>query len=555
MKLTPIVLFVYNRPWHTLQTIEALKKNVLAKKSELFIYSDGPKDERDRKKVEEVRHYLRKITGFKKITIIERRMNLGLANSIIAGVSEIVNKYGKIIVLEDDLLTSPYFLKFMNEGLDFYEKEKKIASIHGYIYPVKFKLSETFLIRGADCWGWATWKRGWELFEPDGKKLLYELKKRKLGYKFDLAGSYPYTKMLSDQVNRKNDSWAIRWHASAFLKDKLTLYPGSSLIFHNGNDKSGTNCKKSNELDVELSTRPIKISKIPLKENKIALNAITEYFKSTYPKNRSIVKLKNSIISKLRTIFHPYGWHGNYSSWNEAEKECTGYASDIIFEKVKKALLKVKNVEAIYERDSVLFDHIEYSWPLLAGLMWIAAKGNNKLNIIDFGGSLGSTYYQNRNFLKELDELRWNIVEQRKFVEYGKKYFEDNQLKFYSDIEKCIRENNSNAILFSAVIQYLEKPHDLIKKILNFNFEYIIIDRIGVLNIGEDRLTVQKVSPRIYNASYPCWFFNEEKFLGMFMKKYTLITDFSAEKGSVINLGNATAGWKGYIFKLNKQKL
>ncbi|MFH1827611.1 MAG: methyltransferase, TIGR04325 family [bacterium] len=562
MSLAPITIFVYNRPLHIKQTIEALKKNQFANESELFIFSDGQKDERDQKKVEEVRKYLWKITGFKKITIIERRNNVGLANSIIAGVTEIVNKYGKIIVLEDDLLTSPYFLKFMNEGLNYYEKEKRVASIHGYVYPIKAKLTETFFIQGADCWGWATWKRGWDLFERDGKKLLAELKKKDLTHKFDFGGSYPYTKMLIDQVNGKNNSWAIRWYASAFLKGKLTVYPKRPLIFHNGNDESGTNVGKSHELDVELSQRPIKISKIPLKESKEALKIITAYFKLMYSKKRwhlknyvisKLLTISNIVLKKIITIYNPYGWFGNYSSWEDAEKKCTGYESDIILEKVKNSLLKVKEGEAVYERDSVLFNHIEYSWPLLTGLMWIAAKSKNKLNIIDFGGSLGSTYFQNRIFLKELDELHWNIVEQKKFVDCGKKYFTDKQLKFYYDIETCLRENHSNVILFSSVIQYLNKPYQFLEKILNYNFQYIIFDNTAFTNTEADRITIQKVSPKIYEASYPSWFFNKEKFLILFKEKYELIAEFQSPIISKIHLGNTVGKYQGFIFRLNKE--
>ncbi|KKO18108.1 MAG: putative methyltransferase [Candidatus Brocadia fulgida] len=225
MELAPIALFVYNRPWHLRQTVESLNKNELAEFSELFVFSDGPKSEADKEKVLAVRKYIKTISGFKSVNIVEREQNLGLGNSIITGVTEIINRYGRIIVLEDDMISSPYFLRFMNEALEFYEDEERVASIHGYIYPLKTLLPETFFLRGADCWGWATWKRGWNLFETDGSKLLYELKKNNLLRKFDLNGTYPYTRMLKDQAKGKNHSWAIRWHASLFLKEKLTLYP------------------------------------------------------------------------------------------------------------------------------------------------------------------------------------------------------------------------------------------------------------------------------------------------------------------------------------------
>jgi len=279
--LAPIALFVYKRPWHTRQTVEALKKNELAKESELFIFSDGPKSEADKEKVFEVREYVKTIGGFKSVVTIEREQNLGLAQSIIKGVTEIVNKYGRIIVLEDDMVSSLYFLKFMNEALEFYKDEEKVISIHGYIYPVKPSLPETFFLRGADCWGWATWKRGWDLFEEDGTKLFHELKKKKLVKEFDINGAYPYSKMLKNQIKGKNDSWAVRWYASAFLQDKLTLYPGNSLIYNTGLDASGTHCSITNIYDAEISRKPVVINTIPVEENLFALKEIEKYLRST----------------------------------------------------------------------------------------------------------------------------------------------------------------------------------------------------------------------------------------------------------------------------------
>ena len=295
--LAPIVLFTYNRPRHTRQTVEALLKNDYAAESDLIIYSDGYKDEKTREGVEETRKYIQSITGFKLIQVIKREKNWGLANNIIDGVTAVVNTYGRIIVLEDDLLTSPYFLKYMNEGLNFYENEEDVISIHGYTFPVKGKLPETFFIRGADCWGWGTWKRGWDLFEADGVKLLSELLYSHKTKEFDFGGSYPYTKMLKKHVEGKVDSWAIRWYASAFLKNKLTLYPGRSLIFYNGNDGSGTNCGVSDEFKIELSTSPVHIDSIEIKESSIAGKMYNHYFRYTMRKSRIKLFLKK-IFSK-----------------------------------------------------------------------------------------------------------------------------------------------------------------------------------------------------------------------------------------------------------------
>jgi GT2 family glycosyltransferase len=178
MELAPVALFTYNRPDHTKRTIESLLNNELADKTDIFIFCDAAKKTEDKNKVDEVRSFLRTINGFKNIEIIERTANLGLAKSIISGVTDVINKFGKIIVLEDDMITSRYFLSYMNKALNIYDIETDVISIHGYVYPVKNRLPETFFLKGADCWGWATWKRGWDLFEADGKKLLRKLKER-----------------------------------------------------------------------------------------------------------------------------------------------------------------------------------------------------------------------------------------------------------------------------------------------------------------------------------------------------------------------------------------
>ncbi len=283
MHCAPIALFTYNRFWHMSQTIYALRNNELAEQTDLIIFSDASENPEDILPVQIVRDYLKNISGFRTVKIIERTQNLGLADSIIDGVSRICEEYGKVIVVEDDLVTSPYFLRYMNDALSFYEHEEQVISIHGYIYPVTDILPETFFMRGADCWGWGTWKRGWDLFEYDGEKLLAELDQRNLRRKFDLNGAYEYSKMLEDQISGKNNSWAIRWHASAFLKNKLTLYPGKPLVRNIGIDGSGTHCGNSDSMDVELILKPIVVKYIPIEETVLITNIIENYWRSTKP--------------------------------------------------------------------------------------------------------------------------------------------------------------------------------------------------------------------------------------------------------------------------------
>jgi putative methyltransferase (TIGR04325 family) len=248
---------------------------------------------------------------------------------------------------------------------------------------------------------------------------------------------------------------------------------------------------------------------------------------------------------------HKYGFCGNYLSWEDAKRDSIGYDSNIILEKVKNSLLKIKNGEAVYERDSVLFDEVRYSWPLLAALLLIAGKKGNSLNIIDFGGSLGSTYYQNLKYLSSLNELRWNIIEQENFVTCGKKNFEDKSLKFYYDINSCLKETQPNSILFSGSLQYVENPFEFLSSLLDFQFEYILFDRTTfVTNIKKNILTVQKVPPSIYEASYPCWLFNKEKFLEIFKDSYLLWEEFESylDSEETINFQTKVI-YQGFIFK------
>jgi putative methyltransferase (TIGR04325 family) len=239
------------------------------------------------------------------------------------------------------------------------------------------------------------------------------------------------------------------------------------------------------------------------------------------------------------------GFFGNYRTWAQAQQASEGYDSDVILNKVKDALLKVKTGDAVYERDSVLFDKVEYSWPLLAGLLWIASREEKRLNLVDFGGSLGSSYFQNRKLLAHLHELKWNIVEQSNFVECGKQYFEDEHLQFHYHLDDCLREQRPNTILLSSVIQYLEKPYDLLKEIIGKRLKYVLFDRTPFLHRGEDRITVQKVPAEIYRASYPAWFFNERKFLDYITGEYELIADFESNDHADI-----PSVFKGYIFRL-----
>ncbi len=553
MQLAPIVLFAYNRPWHVKQTLQSLSNNELAADSDLFIYADGPKlnaTVEQLEKIKNVRTVIREKKWCKTVTIIESDNNKGLAESVIEGVTKTVNEAEKVIVLEDDMITSRYYLKFMNDALNTYELNNDVMCISGYIYPVKGKLPETYFIRGADCWGWATWKRSWNDFEKDGKKLLDDIERKGLSAEFDFKGTYKYTQMLREQVQGKNSSWAIRWYASAFLKNRYCLYPGISLVQNIGIDGSGTHSGTSTKWNVVIASEPIKVKPIPVTENVAAKKQIISYFNES-TKNESFIK---KVVRKIyRKIFQKpikHGWFGDYKTWAEAGGKSSGYDGAHILEKVKKAVLKVKNGEAPYERDSVLFDEIQFSQPLLDAFKNIVTENEGILHVIDFGGSLGSSYFQNQGFLSYTKELKWSVIEQKHFVDCGKQFIEDEQLKFYYTIEEALKHLKPQVLLLSSVIQYFEKPYELIQKCMSYGFDYIIIDRTAFIESNSERITVQVVPEFIYNASYPAWFFNEQKFVNAFSLRYKLVNEFESKFDPREQLDDKVWSYrKGFVFK------
>lgn len=274
--LAPIALFVYNRPKHTERTVKFLQQNELAKESRLFVFSDGARNELEKQKVEEVRAFIKTIEGFKSIEIIEAKQNLGLANSIIAGVTRLTETYGKVIVFEDDLVSSPYTIRYFNESLDKYENQEEVMHVGAYMYPLPQTLPQTFFYRAATSWGWATWKRAWNHFNPDIDDLMSKFDKVKKSA-FSIEGTMNFWKQIEEFKSGKNNSWAIRWYASIFLKGGLTLNPSQSLINNIGHDGSGIHSGLSDIYNVIINPKPITDFPLEIKENQQAYEAIKSF--------------------------------------------------------------------------------------------------------------------------------------------------------------------------------------------------------------------------------------------------------------------------------------
>lgn len=297
-KLSPIVLFVYNRLDHTRQTIEALKKNQLAQESELFIFSDAGKNEQSSEDVAQIREYLKHICGFKRVSITERETNFGLAKNIIDGVTEIIDKYGKVIVLEDDMVTSPAFLNFMNDALDFYEKEKKVWHISGWNYPIDVEgLGDAFLWRRMNCWGWGTWANRWRYYERNPQKLLKEYTSSDIR-RLNLDGAHDCWAQVVDNARQKISTWAIFWQTVILRHEGLCLNPSQSYLHNIGLDGSGVNCDKNSSYTSDGLNQRYANS---FPTNLVEFTPALERVKSFYYSNKRNILIR--IIHKICNFF------------------------------------------------------------------------------------------------------------------------------------------------------------------------------------------------------------------------------------------------------------
>lgn len=297
MTLAPIALFVYNRPEHTRRTLTFLRQNLLADESRLFIFSDAAKGQSAQSKVDEVREIIRSAEGFKSVQVIERPSNMGLAGSIIDGVTMLTGKYGKVIVFEDDLISSAYTLKYFNDALRRYENEERIMHIGAYMYPLgNAQLPQTFFYRAASSWGWATWDRAWKHFEPDIDKIISQFDAQKRS-RFSIDWTMNFWKQVREFKRGKNNSWAIRWYASVFLNNGLTLNPSRSLINNIGHDGSGIHSGTNTIYDVKVSDKPVTDFPDVIEEHPEAYSAIKHFLK--HRKGSLVERLIRFVKEKL----------------------------------------------------------------------------------------------------------------------------------------------------------------------------------------------------------------------------------------------------------------
>ncbi|MCM3640626.1 sugar transferase [Priestia aryabhattai] len=305
---TPVVLFCYNRPDLTLKTLKALEENMLAKYTDVYVFVDGPKNNSDAVKVEETISIVKREYGFKSLSVSTQSKNKGLAKSIIDGVSSVINKHKKVIVLEDDLITHTSFLSYMNEALTFFEDKSNIWSISGYTPNIKLPenyKSDIFLTLRGSSWGWATWKDRWENVKWEWKEKDFQefISKKSC---LDLIGEDIYH-LTKDYKNGFIDSWAIRWTNTQFNLEKFTVFPRYSFIQNEGFGGDSTHGSLNDKFKTELSKTNFKINLSQVQYDKEIEKIYSDLYKlkaynkiAIILKKIKIYKLTKKLMKKIR---------------------------------------------------------------------------------------------------------------------------------------------------------------------------------------------------------------------------------------------------------------
>lgn len=299
----PVCLFVYNRPAHTRQVVEALKNNALAQETRLFIFSDGPAEnasEENVTAVNEIRSYIRNIGGFREIQISERDRNLGLADNITRGITEVVTKYDKVIVLEDDIITSQGFLTYMNRALDLYEETEKVMHISGYFFDIGQRLPETFFYNQTSCWGWGTWRRAWQHYEPDAALLKRKIESVGRMREFNMDGTYAFSDHLDANISGQMKTWAVKWHASVFLRNGLCLHPGRSMVQNIGFDESGHSRTSTSRYEHSKLASTVHVKPVRLREHRRARAGVVRF--NSGGQRQSIRQYSNQWIRRFQAL-------------------------------------------------------------------------------------------------------------------------------------------------------------------------------------------------------------------------------------------------------------
>lgn len=530
----PVVLFAYARTAHLVRALESLRRNAVPR---LIVYADGPKSAAEKEKVATTRAILRAI-DWCAVQLEERTENLGLGRNILAGVTDVAAQHEAFIVWEDDLIAVPGAYAWVCAALRHYAEDGRVMSVTAWTHPRVTPPNlgaQPYLDGRAECWVWGTWSRAWRGM-PDETALQKLAVAVRRGVPPDAYGS-DLPRMAA--AEERQNIWAVRWLYHHFQHGGLCVRPPWSMVEHIGLDATATNAQHATAwMNPPLRKAPPIPADWPSALEHSECRA--RWVAATPPVGRGVWQrararlgaparaiLPKPVVAAWRRSRLPRLFEGNYAGWSDAQRASRGYDDPAIFQKTVAASRAVRDGLALWERDTVLFQAPAANDRLVGALRAIANQEGGRLHLIDFGGALGSTWWQHRAWLADIASLRWCVVEQRALVEIGQREFSTAPLSFHETIEDCRDVDGPAAILLSSVLPYLEHPHALLHEIATGPFRHVVIDRTGFVAQPKDRLTVQHVPPEIYDASYPCWFFNRSRLLAALGPTWTVAEEWA----------------------------
>ena len=504
---TAIALFAWNRPSHLGQVLAALSRNQEISELPLFVVVDGPRSADDVPNIQRCHDAATAFQHARSTTVIQRRTNLGLFDSLTQGISHILLEYDSIIVLEDDIVVSPFFLSYMLQGLSLYRDTPSVASIHGYTPPFSASPPQSFFLPGADCWGWATWRHQWKLFRYHAESLAFEIRSRKLVSRFNLNNNYDYLGMLDDRAADRNKSWAICWYASCFLAGKLTLYPGRSLVSNIGLDGTGQNCSSNaRDLFTKTDQEPLSLIAQEPVHSPALFDEYSCYFSSSnrhrsrLRKVRSTIKHWRRLLLALRSK-SKLTLRGPYQTYAYAQKKSGhGYNTKEILEKVSESIIGLLDGNGVYERDGTLFQEHPTNLKITQILESILPFETGA--VVDFGGGLGGLYLNHRKLFHS--KHHYLVVEQPMFAQQGRDIAARYSLPIEYTTSLSDVPQQPLLIILSAVIQYLPDPIEILESLVGTCPKYIILDRLA-LRASSQKLWWLQIEKNYYSKhiSYP----------------------------------------------------
>ena len=524
MAAIPVILFAYARPAHLVRVLGCLRENEIPL---LYAFADGARGADDAAAVAEVRALLRAVTWC-DVRLTERRENLGLGRNVLAGVSDVAERHEAFIVWEDDLICVPGTYAWLCAALQQYASDDRVMSVsawtHPRVTPADVGAAPYFDAR-ADCWVWGAWARSWRGMpaETAGEKMAAAAKR---GVRPDAFGAD--LPVMAREEARKN-IWAVRWLYHHLARGGLCLRPPWSMVEHIGFDAAATHAGAAlGWANPPLRPAPPRPDVWPPVARHPDCQALWTAAAGSPGIRATAKRLLRRIVPEawLEPIvrrFFRVRWQGDFPDWAAARRSAGGYETREILERVSTAARAVRDGRATYERDGVAFQTPPPPWPALEHLRAIARRRGGRLAVLDFGGALGSLYWQLRAELAPLGDVRWRIVEQPALVERGQAEFANGQLEFYSTIREACDARMPDVVVLASVLPYVEAPLGILRELAGLGAEAIVVERTGFTTGGGTRLTIQHVPANIYRASYPCWFLDRAELLAALGRRYRLV--------------------------------